>query len=186
MIVYEMFYNMGGDETESPYSYAGTLREAREAARLSLLTILDNDDAIGDYVDVRKLTLPPATKKQVVLCLRGRGFSTKQQDVERWTIVRLPTGRVTLQHGPIPTREKEPVVSTPEQLALARDVDEYNAAVRFKIHERVASVLKWSVEETQQHSLAALRDVVWAEDPKLANDITRIIQDPRHLTLPRQ
>lgn len=40
------------------------------------------------------------------------------------------------------------------------------------LHERIAAVLNWTVEEMRSFSLPALRDLVRPVSPKLAEEIT--------------
>lgn len=44
------------------------------------------------------------------------------------------------------------------------------------LHERIASALGWTVEQTQSFSLQALRDLVRPVSPKLAAEISEQIQ----------
>jgi hypothetical protein len=50
------------------------------------------------------------------------------------------------------------------------------------LHERIAAVLGWSLEETRQFSLQSLRELVRAKDaPDLVDEISREIQSGRYL-----
>ncbi len=44
------------------------------------------------------------------------------------------------------------------------------------LHERVAEALGWTVAQAQSFSLAALRDLVRPVSPKLAYELTQVIQ----------
>lgn len=44
-----------------------------------------------------------------------------------------------------------------------------------ELHERIATVLKWEVEETYRFSLAALRALVRTEDPGLYQELEDVI-----------
>ena len=49
------------------------------------------------------------------------------------------------------------------------------------LHERIATVLGWTVEQTQSLSLASLRELVRTISPKLAAEITERIRTGRVL-----
>ena len=43
------------------------------------------------------------------------------------------------------------------------------------LHDRIAAVLGWTVEDAQRFSLASLRELVRAVDPKLAAEISAVL-----------
>ena len=47
------------------------------------------------------------------------------------------------------------------------------------LHARIAGALGWTIEETRQFSLVALRDLVRPVDPKLADEISEVVQSGR-------
>lgn len=49
------------------------------------------------------------------------------------------------------------------------------------LHERIAEALGWSVKDAQSFSLAALREMVRKEHPKLAHEISQVIQSGSHI-----
>lgn len=49
------------------------------------------------------------------------------------------------------------------------------------MHERIAKALGWTIEETKSVSLASLRELVRPLDPKLAEDISEMIQLGWHI-----
>jgi len=49
------------------------------------------------------------------------------------------------------------------------------------LQERIAKTLGWTVKDVQSFSLPALRDMVRPTNPKLANEITRVIEGGYHL-----
>lgn len=51
------------------------------------------------------------------------------------------------------------------------------------LHERIAAVLGWTVKETQGFSLQALREMVRAKDPRLAEEISGVVQRGDHILL---
>lgn len=46
------------------------------------------------------------------------------------------------------------------------------------LHERIAATLDWTVAETQGFSLPTLREMVRSKSPKLAREISLVIQGP--------
>ena len=52
------------------------------------------------------------------------------------------------------------------------------------MHERIAAALGWTVSETQSFSLATLREMVRTVSPKLAHEITVLIETGTYLVQP--
>lgn len=52
------------------------------------------------------------------------------------------------------------------------------------LRERIANVLGWTVEETNQFSLATLREMVREKSPKLAHLISDVIARGEHIFVP--
>jgi len=50
------------------------------------------------------------------------------------------------------------------------------------LHERIAEALKWTLADTQSMSLATLREVVRPVSPKLASEISTVIESGNHIT----
>lgn len=44
------------------------------------------------------------------------------------------------------------------------------------LHERIAKALKWSVEDCQKFSLPMLREMLRTVNPKLAHEVTCVMQ----------
>lgn len=49
------------------------------------------------------------------------------------------------------------------------------------LHARVAAALGWSVKDAQSMSLPALRDIVRPVSPKLASELTHVIQSGTYI-----
>lgn len=49
------------------------------------------------------------------------------------------------------------------------------------LKERIAKALNWTVEDTHGFSLSSLRELVRTVDPKLAAEISDLIQSGRHI-----
>jgi hypothetical protein len=56
------------------------------------------------------------------------------------------------------------------------------------MYERIARVLGWPVEETQQFSLQALRELVRPIDPKLTHELNQFIRSGAYILslIPKQ
>lgn len=51
------------------------------------------------------------------------------------------------------------------------------------MHERIAKVLGWSVQDVKSFSLQALREMVAPVNPKLAAEITQAIQSGSYIKM---
>lgn len=49
------------------------------------------------------------------------------------------------------------------------------------LHDRIAQALGWTVPEAQSFSIAALREFVRVKHPKLAAEISDVIQSGSHI-----
>lgn len=54
------------------------------------------------------------------------------------------------------------------------------------LHERIADALGWSMKDVQSMSLSSLRGLVRPVNPKLADEISGIIERGEHIKGPRQ
>jgi len=52
------------------------------------------------------------------------------------------------------------------------------------LRERIAQALGWSVEDTQGLSFQTLRELVRDKDPKLAEEISRVIRSGAYIRQP--